>query len=621
MKLRPVLTAGAIGTLIAAVNSVPAYADADEIVQDILIVEAQIALSPEATDAPVSAPAGEADLEVPAEEVSEPSAAAENLPPQPALVEEPAESVAPVEAVEQVEPAVAADDAPAAPQPDLAEEVPEEPIAKDAGDDESIEIEAQSTGESSAVAPGDATGAPAQREPDSDLQEETEALAEAEVISQDAGPSVTSTSTQNLAATAAQGVSVVGAEALAQALVGENIEILSVTYTGHEQSAGLFSGFGDAVGIDSGVILSTGYADHQYADDGSILIEAVLYGPNDSSGTTGSMGTEGDADLDALVSGSTRDAAVLEIEFIPTHDTVAFTYVFGSEEYLEYVGSQFNDVFAFFVNGVNFATLDDGTVVSINNISHQTNSEFFRDNTSGEFDTGLDGMTTVLGFEAQVNPGVANILKLAIADVSDRILDSVVMIQAGSFTSPVANTPPVADSKNVHTTIDHPVVVVLTGSDADGDTLSFQIINTNDLAGSLSVDGAHVTFTPHIGFFGNTFFTYVVNDGQVDSDEATVTIFVAGEPLEVPDPAEPIEEPEPTDEPTVRPIKESVTDPVVEQDKTDVPRDEKVVKATDHTPEAALSQTGISPVPLAIGGVLLAATGVALMLWRRRTNQ
>jgi hypothetical protein len=118
------------------------------------------------------------------------------------------------------------------------------------------------------------------------------------------------------------------------------------------------------------------------------------------------MGTPGDEDLEALVDRTTRDAAVLEIEFIPTHDTIAFNYVFGSDEYLEYVNSAYNDVFAFFVNGVNYATLEDGTVVSVNNINHQTNTEYFRNNTlSSPYDTGLDGMTVVLSFEAPVTPG------------------------------------------------------------------------------------------------------------------------------------------------------------------------------------------------------------------------
>src|SRR5690625_2069383 len=147
------------------------------------------------------------------------------------------------------------------------------------------------------------------------------------------------------------------AEALAQSLVGENIVVESATYTGADEASGTFTGFADAIGINSGVVLSTGRADHEYSDDGEIIRAAVLYGPNEDSSTSFTTGADGDADLDGLVNAQTYDAAVLEIEFVPENDSVAFNYVFGSEEYPDFVGSDFNDVFAFFVNGENEATI------------------------------------------------------------------------------------------------------------------------------------------------------------------------------------------------------------------------------------------------------------------------
>ena len=53
----------------------------------------------------------------------------------------------------------------------------------------------------------------------------------------------------------------------------------------------------------------------------------------------------------AFVVGSAQDAAVLEFDFVPTDDTVQFRYVFGSNEYLTWINSMFNDVFGFFVSG------------------------------------------------------------------------------------------------------------------------------------------------------------------------------------------------------------------------------------------------------------------------------
>ncbi|MBK9459454.1 MAG: choice-of-anchor L domain-containing protein [Sphingobacteriales bacterium] len=72
--------------------------------------------------------------------------------------------------------------------------------------------------------------------------------------------------------------------------------------------------------------------------------------------------------------GFTYDAAVLEFDIVATEPTIEFKYVFGSEEYLEYVGSNFNDVFGFFIGAIgdplqNIAFIPDTTVaVSINNV-------------------------------------------------------------------------------------------------------------------------------------------------------------------------------------------------------------------------------------------------------------
>lgn len=68
---------------------------------------------------------------------------------------------------------------------------------------------------------------------------------------------------------------------------------------------------------------------------------------NASGNTTG--GT--DPDLNALTSLSINDACVIEFDFLPVGDTIRFNYVFGSEEYHDYVGSSFNDVLGFFLSG------------------------------------------------------------------------------------------------------------------------------------------------------------------------------------------------------------------------------------------------------------------------------
>ncbi len=117
---------------------------------------------------------------------------------------------------------------------------------------------------------------------------------------------------------------------------------------------------------------------------------------NDSDENTLQWGTPGDADLEAIVEGTvglsvpTYDACTIEFEFRCAEDMVSspevsFNYMFGSDEYYEYVDSAFNDAFAFFVNGQNIALLPDGvTPVTINNVNYQQNSQYFNCNDESE---------------------------------------------------------------------------------------------------------------------------------------------------------------------------------------------------------------------------------------------
>src|SRR5690606_29483431 len=82
--------------------------------------------------------------------------------------------------------------------------------------------------------------------------------------------------------------------------------------------------------------------------------------------------------------GISFDAAVLEFDFIPLSDTVRFRYVFGSDEYSEYVGLGFNDHFGFLLSGpgiagpfsnsaVNIALIPNtATSVAIDNVNNGT---------------------------------------------------------------------------------------------------------------------------------------------------------------------------------------------------------------------------------------------------------
>lgn len=209
---------------------------------------------------------------------------------------------------------------------------------------------------------------------------------------------------------------------------------------------GLFSGGVSAgLGFDSGIVLSSGS-----------VSSLPLASNGAGSGASTSVGTAGDPLLTALVGLPTFDAAVLSFDFVPTGNQVQFSYVFGSSEYNFYVNSSFNDVFGFFVNGVNQAVIPGTTTpVSINNVNcgqssgavsagspgnpPVTNCNLFVNNRNNDGSVGanelinLGGLTTTLSFVANVNPGVTNTLYLAIADASDRVLDSAVFLAGGTL--------------------------------------------------------------------------------------------------------------------------------------------------------------------------------------------
>jgi len=123
-----------------------------------------------------------------------------------------------------------------------------------------------------------------------------------------------------------------------QILVGSGIQVSNVTSQGNNFMRGSFSnGHATNLGLDDGVVLSSGNT-HQIPNSASYFASTGYSLP-------------GDPTLNLISTGATHDASVLEFDFIPTADTLNFRYVFGSEEYPDYVGSQFNDAFAFFVNG------------------------------------------------------------------------------------------------------------------------------------------------------------------------------------------------------------------------------------------------------------------------------
>jgi gliding motility-associated-like protein len=159
----------------------------------------------------------------------------------------------------------------------------------------------------------------------------------------------------------------------------------------------------------------------------------------------------GDPDLNALPDvNSTNDACVLEFDVAVLADTLAFNYIFASEEYLEFVGTSYNDAFGFFISGPgiigsqNIAIIPGtGIPVTINNVNPGSFASLYINNGDGftaPFSVNpdypqYDGATVVMQARAVVTPCQTYHLKLVVADEFDGILDSGVFIEAGSLSS------------------------------------------------------------------------------------------------------------------------------------------------------------------------------------------
>ena len=87
------------------------------------------------------------------------------------------------------------------------------------------------------------------------------------------------------------------------------------------------------------------------------------------------------------------------------------------------------------------------------------------------------------------------------------------------------NEPPTATGQSVVTDEDVAVPVVLAGADPEGATLSFAV-GSQPAHGTLSGSAPNLTYTPAAGFFGTDSFTFTVNDGELTSAPATVSITV-----------------------------------------------------------------------------------------------
>ena len=130
-------------------------------------------------------------------------------------------------------------------------------------------------------------------------------------------------------------------------LTGGGVEPFNINFTGDPDQLGFMTGAEDTdFPIGQGIILSTDAAANFGCTSGGAV-----------------SGTSGEPDLLTIANSvppligqsfsvsSVNDVCILEFDFVAAGNEVSFNYSFGSDEYLEWVNSSFNDVFAFFLSG------------------------------------------------------------------------------------------------------------------------------------------------------------------------------------------------------------------------------------------------------------------------------
>jgi gliding motility-associated-like protein len=219
---------------------------------------------------------------------------------------------------------------------------------------------------------------------------------------------------------------------LAQLISGPGVQISNPVIHCGTNGYGKYNAVSSNLNITEGLLLTTGK-----------ISNAI--GPNDSTNTTWYFGNKTTANTYTLLNNytgrTTYEYCEFEFDIIPQGDTIKFDFVFASEEYQEWVGSQYNDVFGFFISGPgitgdpgagifkNIALLPNSTTpVTINNVNQNSNTQYYQNNNNGT-SVEYDGFTRGLKAISRVTPCQSYHLKLVVADVSDKLWDSGVFIE------------------------------------------------------------------------------------------------------------------------------------------------------------------------------------------------
>lgn len=191
---------------------------------------------------------------------------------------------------------------------------------------------------------------------------------------------------------------------------------------------GLFQG--GPFGIMDGIIITTGLA-----------INALP--PNTAGDKSANLGIYYDEPLVDMIAGAdvnSFDTVILTLTFDVEAwvNSVAFDFIFGSEEYPEYVGLEYNDLFGAFINGTQVVFDQFGAAITINGPFFSSSLVKVPPENGMEY----DGSTTVLVTKAAITPGsTGNVVQFVISDVGDAFYDSGALLANFRGAAEIVDTP------------------------------------------------------------------------------------------------------------------------------------------------------------------------------------
>ena len=231
----------------------------------------------------------------------------------------------------------------------------------------------------------------------------------------------------------------------------DQYDLIDVRQVGDSLSMGVFTNGSDSgLPMDSGLLFTSGK-----------VVDAI--GPNDRPDTSTDWNNPGHELLDDLTGMATNDASGLEIIFSPKENVwLSFDHLFGSEEFDEYVGSEYNDGGGIFLatmklpskdpsfdefipDAQNIAEILGGIIPTVNTLAgvdvngNVSGKAYDPNHIDGDMNWEYDGSSILTTSGVQLQSGRIYYVGMMVADASDGIFDSALAVSLDPFLNmPVA---------------------------------------------------------------------------------------------------------------------------------------------------------------------------------------